>query len=333
MGRVWHRWLLFVGLVLLVTGAGITSAQGAARPKLQHVSLLLDFYPSPQYSAIAWGEAQGVFAKYGISLSTVASDGSGVSVPEVNEGKVPFAFGGYDYFIQAALKGEQGATPIEVYENIPTTGIISAKPITSLHQLVGKTFGDVAGSSGIPLLKYVLQKNGIAPSSVKIDLFNFSVLYSEFYQHKIFAAEMDEPGDESALVQAKAAGVSAAYTPLSKFGLTGYSDVLYASDNEIKTHPTLVKDFATALYESEVDSIAHATNAQIVKDTQKLVPTDTAAEILPTWNDFKSQITGYGRFNPTVVSGILKRDEAELHITTTNVTVNKLYTNAYLPAA
>jgi ABC-type nitrate/sulfonate/bicarbonate transport system substrate-binding protein len=329
--------IIAAGAVALALGAAACGSSGspsstASGPKqLQTVNLLFDFTPSPYEAPITWGMATGLFAKYGIKLNIETAEGSSISVPEIASNKVAFGFGSYDVYIGDYLKGETGSTAIEVYENIPTTGIIAPKPITNLHQLVGKSFGDVSGSSGIPLLDYVLKKAGIAPSAVPLKLLSFSVLYPEFYQGTIYSAEMDEPGDEDALAGATAAHVPAAYTPLSKFGLTGYSAVLLASNAEIKKDPTLVKNMATAIYESEVQAVAKASDSAIVTDFQTLAPTKTAADILPAWHDFKKEVTGFGKFGPKVVQSILSRVKVEDSISST-VSASSLYTNKYLPS-
>lgn len=326
--------ILSIGAVtvtaLAACGGTASSTSGQATP-LETVSLLLDFTPSPYEAPITWGEANGIFAKAGIKLDIKSVMGSSLSVPAVASGQVQFAFGSYDVYIGDYLKGQTGSKPIEVYEDIPTTGIISGQQITDLHQLVGKPFGDVAGSSGIPLLHYVLQSHGINPSSVPIQLLSFSVLYPEFYQHKVFAAEMDEPGDEDALAGAQAAGVPAAYTPLSDFGLSGYSAVIIANNQVIQSDPSLVKRMATAIYESERQAVASATDSDIVKDFQSLSPTATAERVLPAWHDFKTEVKGFGCFDPSVVTSILQRVSAEQNVTAP-VTPSQLYDNKYLPS-
>jgi NitT/TauT family transport system substrate-binding protein len=330
--------VIAAGAVALALGAAACGSSGggsgstaSASKKLQTVNLLFDFTPSPYEAPITWGMATGLFAKYGIKLNIETAQGSSISVPEIASNKVSFGFGSYDVYIGDYLKGETGSTAVEVYENIPTTGIIAPTVITNLHQLVGKSFGDVAGSSGIPLLEYVLQHNGINPKSVPLKLLSFSVLYPEFYEGKIYSAEMDEPGDEDALAGATAAHVSAAYTPLSNFGLTGYSAVLLANKSEEKKDPALVKNMATAIYESEVQAVASASDNDIVADFQKLAPTKTAADIIPAWHDFKTEVTGFGTFDPSVVTSILARVKQEDQITS-SVTVSSLYTNKYLPS-
>lgn len=312
--------------------SGGSSSSSSGSKKLQTVNLLFDFTPSPYEAPITWGEQHGIFAKYGIKLNIETAQGSSISVPEIASNKVSFGFGDYDVYIGDYLKGETGSTPVEVYENIPTTGIIAPKPITSLNQLVGKSFGDVSGSSGIPLLDYVLKKNGISVSSVPLKLLSFSVLYPEFYEGKIYSAEMDEPGDEDALAGATAAHVPSAYTPLSNFGLTGYSAVLLANNTEIKKDPALVRDMATAIYESEAQAVAKATDSDIVTDFQKLAPTKTAADITPAWHDFKKEVTGFGKFVPSVVQSIASRVEQEDNLPT-STPASSLYTNKYLPAS
>ena len=307
------------------------SAASSSSQQLQTVNLLLQFTPNPSDAPIAWGEAQGIFAKQGIKLNILSSNGSSVSVPEVAENKVAFAFGDYNVYLADYLKGETGATAVEVYQPIPITGIVAPVAITNLHQLVGKSFGDVAGSSGIPELDYILKKNGIDPSSVPLKLLSYSVLYPEFYQGKIYAAELDEPGDESAMAQAQASHVPAVYTPLSNFGLKGFATVLMASNQEIKNDPALVRKMATAIYESEAQAVAQATDSAIVTDYQKLVPTATAADILPAWHDYKTQEIGFGRFDPATVQTILTQIQQMDNVTATSP-ASDLYSNAYLPA-
>lgn len=321
-----------LGAVLALVGCGGTASPSSSALPVQQVTLLLDFTPSPYEAPVTWGEAQGIFAKEGIKLDIKVAMGSSISVPEVASNQVPFAFGSYDVYVGDYLKGETGSTAVEVYENIPTTGLISGQPITDLHQLVGKPFGDVAGSSGIPILHYVLQKNGIDPASVPIQLLSFSVLYPEFYQHKLFAAEMDEPGDEDALDGAQKAGVPASYTPLTNFGLTGYSAVILASNQTVSSDPGLVKRMATAIYQSEVQAVKSATDQEIVTDFQTLSPTATAATVLPAWHDFKAQVTGFGCFDPAAVSSILQRVSAQQGNTSSNVAAASLFKNSYLPS-
>ena len=330
--------VIAAGAVALALGAAACGSSGggsgstaSASKKLQTVNLLFDFTPSPYEAPITWGMATGLFAKYGIKLNIETAQGSSISVPEIASNKVSFGFGSYDVYIGDYLKGETGSTAVEVYENIPTTGIIAPTVITNLHQLVGKSFGDVAGSSGIPLLEYVLQHNGINPKSVPLKLLSFSVLYPEFYEGKIYSAEMDEPGDEDALAGATAAHVSAAYTPLSNFGLTGYSAVLLASKSEEKKDPALVKNMARPFTNRGTPAVASASDNDIVADFQKLAPTKTAADIIPAWHDFKTEVTGFGTFDPSVVTSILARVKQEDQITS-SVTVSSLYTNKYLPS-
>lgn len=334
-----------VGVILLAAVAACGSGQDGASPSgkgggassaaghLDKVNLLLDFTPSPKDIPLVWGIKHGVFAKYGIDLKLTPGTGSNFSVPEVSANKVQFALGDIDTYLGDAMRANAGASSVEIenYEPVAATGIVSHTPITNLHQLVGKTFGTVANSSGIVDLKYTLKQNGIDPSDVQIDLVDFPVLYSEFFQGKFFSAEMDEPGDENVISEAKTLGKPAYHVSLAKFGFVDDATTLIASGAVIKNNPDLVRRMATAVYESQVQAAAKASTQDVIKDFQTLVPTDNAAYITAGWADYKQVVKNPGRFDLGQVENIRTRILGEINSKSSTFSAQQAFTNQYLP--
>jgi NitT/TauT family transport system substrate-binding protein len=300
---------------------------------MDNVNLLLDFFPSPKYVPIVWGIQHGIFAKYGINLTLTPGEGSRFSLPEVNANKVQFALGDIDTYLAEACQSGANSLSIENYEPVATTGIVSHTPITDLHQLIGKTFATVADSSGIAALKYTLAQNGIDPSKVHIELVQFSVLYSQFFQGKFYSAEMDLPGDEATLDQAHRLGEPAYQVSLAKFGLLDDSTTMVASNAIIRSNPDLVRRMATAMYESQIQAAATANDSDVLKDYQKLDPTKAAADVLAGWADYKKVVMNPGPFDLAQVQKIRTRVLSELGIQSASCTAQQSFSNKYLPAS
>jgi putative hydroxymethylpyrimidine transport system substrate-binding protein len=151
-----------------LTACGSKQDDVAATPKLQRLTVMLDFFPNADHAPLYAAIARGDFKKAGLELKLVTPSDPSAPLKLAAAGKVDIAI---SYEPELLLARDKGARLIGIGALVqqPLTSIIalgSAK-IRTPADLAGKT----VGTAGIPYqsayLKTILAKAGIAPSRVK----------------------------------------------------------------------------------------------------------------------------------------------------------------------
>jgi NitT/TauT family transport system substrate-binding protein len=306
-----------------------TTSTAMAEPA--EVSVILDWLMEGSYAPLLWGIDQGIFAEHGLDVDVIAGQGSDLAMGQINQGEVDFAFTDLETYIIQRANGDTDTTAIHAWLNQATIGVASTEPIEEPTDMVGKSFATVGFSSGPRLLPFVLEENGVDPSSVTIELLDFSVLYPTFLRGEFDTAEAHVPGSAEGLIASAAEqGIEVQVKLLADWGLQSYSKMLIVPNTTIADDPDLVSRFVAATHESLVDAMENATDdhiaallvefdAQIDGELQKQV-----------WASFKRVVQDPGPLDPLVIETTLDR-LVEIQDLQHDLTAEDLYDNSFIP--
>jgi NitT/TauT family transport system substrate-binding protein len=305
------------------------AASVAASPiEVKKVSLQLDFTISGSSGGLLWGIDKGYFKDAGIDLDVIPGRGSDLALNQIDSGNVDFAMLDGSNYVAARAENVTKTTALYAFQNISTTAIASKVQINDPKDMVGKSFGTVAQSSGRTKIPLVLKNNGVDPKSVQIELMDFSVLYPTLFEGKIDTAEVGVPGSwEGAYIAAQKQGLTLYVKLISDWGYRDYSKLLIASDKVISENPDLVKRMVAAIDKSQNDAIANATGDEIYELVKKVDPQveEDAAKL--TWEDVQKYIKNPGPMDDATFQFQLQQLEKP-----STMNPSELYTNDYIPA-
>jgi NitT/TauT family transport system substrate-binding protein len=306
-------------------------APSASPIPVEKVSVQLDFVISSTSGSILWGISKGYFKEQGIDMDLIPGKGSDLALNQIDSGNVAFAFIDGSNYIAARAKDLTKTTAIYALQNISTTAIASKVELKDPKDMIGKSFGTVAQSSGRQKIPLVLKQNGVDPTKVPIELMDFSVLYPTLFEGKIDTAEVGLPGSwEGALLSAKEQGITLYVKLISDWGYRDYSKLLIVSDKTIADKPDLVKRMVAALTKSQADALANATPEQIFDLVVAVDPQTPKEKAVLEWQDVQQYIKNPGPMDDATFQ--FQLDVLKSSGTTTTLKPADLYTNAYIPA-
>ena len=305
------------------------AASVAASPiEVKKVSLQLDFTISGSSGGLLWGIDKGYFKDAGIDLDVIPGRGSDLALNQIDSGNVDFAMLDGSNYVEARSQNLTKTTALYAFQNISTTAIASKVQINDPKDMVGKSFGTVAQSSGRTKIPLVLKNNGVDPKTTPIELMDFSVLYPTLFEGKIDTAEVGVPGSwEGAFIAAKGQGLTLYVKLISDWGYRDYSKLLIASDKVISENPDLVKRMVGAIDKSQNDAIANATGDQIYELVKKVDPQVEKDAATLTWEDVRKYIKNPGPMDDETFQFQLQQLEKP-----STMKPSDLYTNEYIPA-
>jgi NitT/TauT family transport system substrate-binding protein len=158
---------------------GSTSA--VASKELTRVRLQLDWIPKEEYAFLYGGRQQGIFAKHGIDLQLNPGKGSVLAMQVLNGGAADMAYVNVASYVQALAQGAQGKAVYGIIQQDPQM-IVSFKdnPVNSIRDLAGKSL-ITSSTEGFALYyPYLLEQNGVDPSSVQVRRVDSSAKGSTF---------------------------------------------------------------------------------------------------------------------------------------------------------
>jgi putative hydroxymethylpyrimidine transport system substrate-binding protein len=151
-----------------LAACGSKEDNSAATPRVQPLSLLLDYYPNADHAGIYAAQARGDFRRAGLKVDIEVPSDPSAPLKLLEAGRVDLAI---SYEPELLLARDKGAQLVSVgaIAQAPLTSIMAlgSAHITKPSDLEGKT----VGTAGIPYqsayLKTILAKAGVDDSKVK----------------------------------------------------------------------------------------------------------------------------------------------------------------------
>lgn len=314
----------------LPSATATASPTGTPIPVVKY-SVMLEWLIEPPYAPFLWGKEKGYFEEAGIDLDLISGQGSDLAMSQINEDKVDFAFTDLETYLVQRAANQTPTTAVFVLLSQGTTGIAANFPINTLADMSGHSWGTVGFSSGNVVLPYILEQNGVDPTTVKIEILDFGVLYASLFDGTIDSAEAHYPGSwEGVSVQARELGKTVHFAPLSKFGLKTYSKMMIVRNDIIESDPDLVRRMVGAMHRSLSEALASATDAEVIA-LMKTVDEQADDEVNGLiWKGFKEVVPTAGPIDPIVIEDTIKRLKA-IQGLEGELVVDDVYTNEFLP--
>jgi NitT/TauT family transport system substrate-binding protein len=310
--------------------APASQAASASPIAITKVPVQLDFVISATSCPILWGKDKGFFEEAGIDLDLIPGEGSDLALNQIDSGNVDFAFIDGSNYIAARAQDVTKTMALYALQNISTTAIASKEEITDPEDMVGKSFGTVAQSSGRQKIPLVLQQNGVDPAQVPVELMDFAVLYPTLFEGGIDTAEVGLPGSwEGAKLAAEEQGLELFVKLISDWGYRDYSKLLIASQATIDENEDLVRRLVGALSAAQTDALANMTPEECYNLVKAVDPQVEEARATLEWQDVQQYIKDPGPMDDETFQ--FQLDVLKDSGTDTTLTPADLYTNEYIP--
>jgi NitT/TauT family transport system substrate-binding protein len=311
--------------------ASATASPAATALPVTGEAIQLVFVLNASDGPLLWGKEQGFFEDHGIDLDIIPGRGSDLALAEINSGRVNFAMVDLTNYVAQRAAADTETTAVYVFSNIATVGIASLTPINEPADMVGKTFGTVAQSSGRLSIPLVLKQNGVDWDPDKqIQLMDFAVLYPTLFSGGIDTAEVGLAGSwESAFLRAQDQGITLHLKLLADWGFLDYSKVLIVRDELIERDPERVRNMVAAVAESQADARENATADEIFRLLSAVDPQADEKTVGLVWDSFTTYVKNPGPMDAAVFQ--YKLDRLAEQGTETDLTPADLFTNEFIP--
>lgn len=244
------------------------STTASSKP-LKKVTLRLDWTVSGYHAPFVVAADMGFYKQAGLDVAVKQGKGSATTVQVVANGVD--AFGYADAGATATLISKGAPVKVlAVFTQQSPSAFIYNPPfkLTNLHQLMGKTILDSAGSAISQLFPAVLATAGLKVSQVHInyvDAASWPGLLKENPKYVVLGFDDDE------LQSIQQVDPQAVATPWANFGVNTLSTGLITSTKMIREHPGEVRRFVAASVKGWQYTIAHPRIA--IDDLVKRWPT------------------------------------------------------------
>lgn len=287
-----------------VATALMLGASAAPALAADHVTFVLDWFPSGEVAFPYIGVQEGFFKAAGLDVTIEIGRGGADAVTRVATGADDFGGAALNPLMAATVESPVPEKAVlSVYSKQPDAIITSTTSgISSIKDLAGKTVATATFSSSNPLWPIIAKANGLDPDSVKLLKVDSNALAPMLAAGRVDAVISwitSGPADGTLL---KEAGKQIKILPWSQYGLNGYGWSILASDTIIKTKPDVVRRFVQA-YQKCIDFYLTQPKKS-AEDLHAMVPdasVDTAEdEVRAAYPLIKNDITakyGMGTFD------------------------------------
>ena len=176
--------LLAAGTMLL-TGCGAQNAAQSDAAKsgsddLQHLTVVLDWYPNALHAFLYEAQEKGYFAEEGLDVDIQSPAGVNDAMSMVAAGKADIGLYYQQDVIQARAEQDVPIKSIGAVVQGPLNIILSLKDknITTPKDLEGKTVGYAGTELSEALVRSIMQSNGADPNSVNMVDVGFDLMSS-----------------------------------------------------------------------------------------------------------------------------------------------------------
>jgi NitT/TauT family transport system substrate-binding protein len=246
--------------------AGCSAAGGTANAAttgpLEQRTITVDSVPAAEEAGLYVAQAQGFFARQGLTVKINPITGGEAGIPDLQSGRAQLVAGNYVSFILAQMAGSFDAKPVDMRiiaagsEIEPGTEALYVMPnskyqtvaeLAKAHARIGL---NTANDVGDVMVGALLEETGYTLSDIKqvIPAGGFPALLTMLPAGQVDAAWLPEPLGEIAQQQLGATPIADLdQGSLENFPFTGYM----GTSQWVKSHPETVAAFLTALNEGQ----------------------------------------------------------------------------------
>lgn len=190
-----------VALAISACGGGGGGASSTTSDKNGDTTLNVQETAGVPSAFVAFGAANGFFAKHRLKINLTSSQGGATAVPSLVSGKMQVVGSNVVSLLIAASKG----LPIEAIapgtsahgagqKDFGALMVPKGSPIRDVKQLAGKTVAvNTLNNIAEVVVKASLQKSGVDPSRVKLREIDFPEMAPALSKHDVDAAFLIEP--------------------------------------------------------------------------------------------------------------------------------------------
>lgn len=255
--KVGMKTALGVLAIALIAAIVLLSFQSLKPKETQNITVKLAWLHQSQFAGIYVAKERGFYAEEGLNATIVPFSFEDPTIDAVANGKADFGIVGSDELIIARSKGLPLKAFAVIYKINPVCAYsLKESGISKPQDFIGKTVGLQRGTNVEYLYFVMMSKLGIDRSKIKEvsisygadELLNGTIDVSTGYI-------IDEPQ------QAILGGHEVNTILMADYGADMYADVLFATDDTIKSNPELVRKFLRATLKGWSYSIEHEEEA------------------------------------------------------------------------
>jgi len=229
------------------------------------------------YSSFYLAEDKGFFSNRGITVETKVIDPLAEKNAAMVRGDIDGMGGTIDSAVISAASGVKGKVVYMFDRSNGTDGILAIDSIKRVQDLKGKSVAVEEGFVGHFFLLYILDKNGMSPSDVKIIPMTTDQAGAAFVAGKVDVAVTWEPYLSTAK-ERKGSHVLVSSKELEPI----LADTLFLSDSFIASRPDDVKALVSALQEGNDYWLAHPDESNDIVAKRWNMKTEEVKSIMTT---------------------------------------------------
>ncbi|EJF01037.1 ABC transporter substrate-binding protein [Liquorilactobacillus mali] len=231
--------ILLVTLLILIFVNSKVSASSNNTVKIAHSSWI-GFYP------LDLAEEKGFFEDYGVKVQIKDIESKSDSKSALAAGKIQGIATSLDTNVLSSASGLKIQNVLALDTSTGADGLVGNKNIKNFKELKGKTVAlDTTGGASYFWFNYMLQKNNMKLSDIKVESMDSGAAGSAFVAGKVDAAMTWQPW------LSKAKATKNGHVVMSSKSSPGIIvDTLGLSTSFIKKHPTQVKGIIKGWYKA-----------------------------------------------------------------------------------
>ena len=244
-------WLSLTTLSFALALAGCGKENSPEAPKAapapvaaaaEKTNVRLQWFDTAQFAGLYVAQDAGLFKNAGLDVEIRSGGPDLNAITLVTSGSDDFGIWSADHILIAQSKGVPIVMLAAIYREDPNVLMVKEDSrIKTPKDFVGKTVSTVFGRSTETVLNAMLANQGVDKAKVKIVPFPFNI--QSFLEGKVDVSAAyiyDHP------YQAQIKGQAVRLINPSDYGVTFYSDCLFARKDFIEKNPELVKKFVQA---------------------------------------------------------------------------------------
>lgn len=285
-------------VTLFTTMAVLIGLEASAAQADEKVKLYLKWVPQYQFAGYLVAKYNGYYAKQGLHVKIISGGPNINTVQEVADGAAQFGIQTPEPIFYAYEHGLHLVMLMADFQKVYEEFMVKrSSKIKTIKDWIGKKVGINIGGLSQLLLPDILKKAGVNPNSVITVRKTLSLAPFLSGQVPIWNGYVGNEPFESA-----DQGVPVREFKLAKYLPNWYADTLFAKNQYIIKHPTLVKKFVQASQKGWMFAIQHP--KQTIKIIRSFNPQKThkqlsqeASAVIPLMTSRNAPVACFGRMS------------------------------------